>query len=91
VNSASTAVSIRWLTWAIVAAGASRVRWWYQAERAWWWVSEQSPGLRNGERDHSGAGGPGRLRRAERLIRADARETETKQSGEPFTHTPAQG
>jgi hypothetical protein len=40
----STAVSIRWLTWAIVAAGASRVRWWYQAERAWWRVSEQSLG-----------------------------------------------
>ena len=56
---------------------ASRVRWWYQRERAWWrrrqvsqcpacagrgWVGEQAPGFGDGERDHPGVGGRGLVR-----------------------------
>jgi hypothetical protein len=62
------------LTWAISVSRASRVRWWYQAELAWWrrrqasqcaaaggrrGVAEQAPGLWDGERDHPWAGGRG--------------------------------
>src|SRR5262245_51601350 len=32
----STAAAIHGLTRAISVSRASRVRWWYQAERAWW-------------------------------------------------------
>ena len=69
----------RYLTWKIVRSRASRVRWWYQAERAWWRrrqakpvrggagrgrMGEQAGGLGDGERDHAGVGG-------RRLVRPD--------------------
>ena len=67
----SRAAAIRYLTRAILALRASRVRWWYQRARAWWrrlqssqcpaWpggrgLGEQAGDLGDGQRDHAGAG-----------------------------------